>query len=306
VGRVAAVVDARNNHFHGTLDGFFGMFESVSDGGVAVALLDTAAAWLKRQGMRRVLGPVNLAFHHDAGILVEGFDAPPSMMMTYNPPYYGPLVEAAGFVKLKDLWSYELETSRGLPDKVLRLAARAQASGEVRVRPVDVASPQRDVRRIREILETMLKPGLGFAPPTPEEFAVAVDRVRPVILLQPELSLVAEVKGEVVAFLIAIPDTNLALKAAGGSLFPLGLVKMLWAGRSIHRLRVLLFGIQDGYRRRGIDALLAKATHEAAVRFGYRSGELGWVMEDDTLVTRTIEACGARRIKTYRLFERPV
>ncbi len=306
VGRVAAVVDGRSNRFHDTLDGFFGLFECQNDPGVAAALFEAAAEWVRRHGMKRLVGPVNLAFHHDAGLLVEGFDRPPSMMMAYNPRSYPRLVEANGFSKLKDLWSYELLTAQGFPEKLVRLADRARASGAVRVRRLDTRNPDADVRRIKAIYETMLKPGFGFAPMSDAELDAAVHRVRPVILLRPELSLIAEVGGEPVAFGITLPDTNLALKAAGGYLFPFGFARLLWAARRIDRLRVLLFGIKDGFRRRGIDALLAHETWKEAERLGYTSGELGWVMEDEKLINRTIQATGARRIKVYRIYQRPV
>ena len=304
VGRIAALVDNRYNKFHDTRDGFFGLFESENDPGVAAALFERASAWVRHAGMQRIVGPVNFAFHHDCGLLIDGFDRPPSMMMPYNPKYYSRLVEASGFVKMKDLWSWELLSLQGLPEKIVRLAERVKASGRIRVRRLDTSNPEADIRRIKAIYETMLKPGFGFAPMSDAEFNGLVHRVRPVILLRPELSFIAEADGEAVAFGITLPDTNLAVKAAGGYLFPFGLAKMLWAARKIDRLRVLLFGIKDGFRRRGIDALLALETFNAAQKLGYASGEMGWVLEDDTLINRTIQATGARRIKTYRIYER--
>jgi hypothetical protein len=304
VGRVAACVDARYNRFHDTLDGFVGMFEAQNEPGLAAALFEAACEWLRRQGMRRAVGPVNLAFHHDCGLLIDGFERSPSMMMPYNPRFYAALFEANGFTGMKDLVSYELLAAQGMPEKVVRLAERCRASGVVRVRRLDTVRPEEDVRRIKAIYETMLKPGFGFAPLTDAEFDQLVHRLRPIILLRPELSLIAEADGEAVAFSITLPDTNVAQKAAGGYLFPFGLAKMLWAARGIDRLRGLLFGIKDGWRRRGIDALLAQETFTQGVKLGYTSGELGWVVEDDRLMNRTIQATGARRIKTYRVYER--
>jgi GNAT superfamily N-acetyltransferase len=304
VGRIAAAVDARYNRFHGTSDGVIGLFESQNDPGLAAALFEAALAWVKSRGMQRVIGPVNLAFHHDCGVLVDGFERPPSMMMPYNPKYYARLFEANGFVKSRDLFSYELLSGHGLAEKVVRLAERVKQSGQVRVRRLDTANPEHDIRRIKTIYESMLKPGFGFAPMSDAEFSGLVQRLRPIILLRPELSLIAEVAGEAVAFAITLPDTNVAQKAAGGYLFPFGLAKMLWAARDIDRLRALLFGIRDGWRRRGIDALLAYETFLQARALGYVSGELGWVLEDDKLINRTIQATGAQRIKTYRVFER--
>jgi hypothetical protein len=306
VGRIAAVVDARYNRFHGTSDGMVGLFESQNDPGLAAALFEAAAEWVRARGMHRVIGPVNLAFHHDCGVLIDGFEKEPCMMMPWNPRYYARLFEANGFVKSRDLFSYELLASQGLPDKVVRLAERVKQTGRVRVRPLNTANPENDIRRIKAIYEGMLKPGFGFAPMSDAEFTMLVQRLRPVILMRPEMSLIAEADGEAVAFSITLPDTNPAQKAAGGYLFPLGLAKMLWAARDIDRLRGLLFGIKDGYRRRGIDALLMYETFAQATRLGYRAGELGWVLEDDKLIVRAIQATGAQRSKTFRIYERAV
>jgi hypothetical protein len=306
VGRIAAAVDSLYNRFHRTSDGVVGLFESQNDPGIAAALFENALAWLKVHGATRVIGPVNLAFHHDCGVLIEGFDHPVSMMMAYNPRYYPWLFEANGFTRIKDLFTYELLTSQGLPDKVVRLAERVKQQGRIRVRRLDTANPEHDIRRIKAIYETMLTPGFGLSPMSEAELMAVVQRLRPVVLLRPEMSLIAEADGEAVAFSITLPDTNLAVKAAGGYLFPLGLAKMLWAARSIDRLRVLLFGIKDGWRRRGIDALLAMETFRQADALGYSAGELGWVVEDDKLMNRTIQATGAQRLRTYRLYERPL
>lgn len=303
VGRLAAVIDERYNRFHGTADGFVGLFESQNDPGLAAALFEAAVAWLRRQGMRRVIGPVNLGFHHDVGLLVDGFEQPPAMMMPYNPRFYPQLFEANGFVKLKDLWAYEVSREVQIPDNVRRLADRVRASGTVTLRPLDTARPQEDIRRIKAIFGTMLHPGFGFAPVSDAEFMYTVDRLRPLLLLRPELSLVAEVEGDMVGFTISVPDTHQAQNKAGGYLFPFGLAKMLWEARHITRVRGLLFGIKEGYRRRGIDALLATESFDRARALGYDTAELGWVMEDDKLVNRMLQATGARRSKTYRVYE---
>lgn len=306
VGRIAAIVDDRYNEFHGTHDGFVGFFESQNDPGLAAALFEAACGWLKRQGASRCIGPVNLGFHHEVGVQVLGHERQPTMLLPYNPPFYGVLFEANGFKKLKDLYSYEVLAIQGIPEKVRRLATRVKQSGRVVTRPINFAHPEKDLSRMEAIFHTMLRPGFGFAPITHVEFMGIVDRLRPLVVLRPELSLMAEVDGEVVGFCITVPDIHLAQKEARGYLFPFGLAKMLWKARSITRLRGLLFGIKDGWRRRGIDALLASETFEQALNLGYQSAELGWAMEDDTLVNRMLQATGAKHVKTFRVYERPL
>ena len=306
VGRVAAILDHRYNRFHGTHDGFVGLFESQNDPGLAAALFEAALSWLRREGARRCIGPVNPAFHHDVGLQVHGHERFPAMMMPYNPPFYEVLFEANGFTKLKDLYSYEVIALDGIPERVRRLAERVKQSGTVRIRRLDLANPESDLAKIQAIFHTMLKPGFGFAPMSHAEFMSIVNRLRPLVLLRPEFSLIAEVNGEAVGFSITVPDTHLAQKEAGGYLFPFGLAKMLWKARSIVRLRGLLFGIKDGWRRRGIDALLASETFTQAIALGYQAGELGWAMEDDTLVNRMLQAAGGKHVKTFRVYERPL
>jgi GNAT superfamily N-acetyltransferase len=307
VGRIAACVDLRFNRFHGTRDGFVGLFESQNDPGLASALFQPACEWLRQAGMTRVVGPVNLAFHHDVGVLIDGFDQAHAMMNAYNPRFYASLFDANGFTPLKDLLSFEVLAAAGLPEKVVRLANRVRASGQVQVRQVDVSQPEAELRRVKAISESMLKPGaFGLSPMSDAELEHIVKKLKPLILFRPELCLVAEVNGEPVAFCLTVPDTNSAVKEANGTLFPFGLAKMLWAARRIQRLKVLLFGIKSGFRRRGIDALLAHETYLGAVRLGYTVAEVGWMPEDDKLLTRMVQAAGGRRIKTYRVYSRPL
>lgn len=307
VGRIAAVNDARHNQFHDVSLGFFGLFECQNDPGVASALFQAASGWLKAEGLSMMVGPLNISFHHDVGLLVEGFDKPPGMNLPYNPRYYARLFETNGFQKHKDLFSYEL-SSEALPEKVSKFAQRVRERGGVTVRRVNLAETDIEVRRIKAIYDSMLKPGWGFFPLTDAEFDQAVNRLRPLIMMRPEMCFIAEAGTEPVAFCITVPDMNQALKAAGGHLsrfgLPVGLVKMLWAARKIDRVRVLMFGIKPGFRRRGIDALMVDETFKEARRLGYNAGELGWVREDESLLNRTIAATGAKRIKVYRLYER--
>jgi GNAT superfamily N-acetyltransferase len=307
VGRIAACVDSRYNRFHGTRDGFIGLFESQNDPGLASALFQPACEWLRQQGMTRAFGPVNLAFHHDVGVLIDGFEQPHSMMNAYNHRFYAGLFEANGFEVMKDLVNYEVNSAAGMPDKVVRLANRVRASGQVKIRQVDTSDADGELRRVKAITESMLKPGtFGLSPMSEAELEHIVRKLKPLILFRPELCLVAEVNDEPVAFCLTVPDPNSAVKEAKGLLFPFGLARMLWATRKLHRLKVLLFGIKSGFRRRGIDALLAHETFLGAVRLGYTTAEVGWMPEDDKLLTRMVEAAGGHRIKTFRVFSRPL
>ncbi|MBX5481496.1 MAG: GNAT family N-acetyltransferase [Myxococcaceae bacterium] len=309
VGRIAAIDDPHYNQFHNTEVGFFGMFESVNEPGVAAALFDAAAEWVRSRGMKSMLGPVNLSTNHDCGLLVEGFGSPPAMMMPYNPRYYPALFEATGFRKAKDLWTYELSTSVAPPEEVLRAAERLREEG-VRVRPLNLRDLRSERRILKQIYNAMLGRQWGFVPMSDAEFDFIAERLRPLAVLRSELCFIAEVDGEPVAFSLTFPDANVGLKAANGYLtrfgLPIGLARLAWATRANDRLRVLMLGIKPGFQKRGIDAVLYTETLRAARALGYVGGELGWTCEDNHLMNRALESMGARRYRTYRIYERKV
>ncbi|RKH51658.1 N-acetyltransferase [Corallococcus aberystwythensis] len=308
VGRVAAIKNPRHMEFHGTKEGFFGLFECVNDAGVARGLLDAASAWLKARGVDTVLGPANFSSNQDWGLLVEGYEVPPALMMPYNPAYYAGLLETCGFTKAKDLFAFELSASTPPPEKVARIAEKIRQREGVTVRAVNLKDFPAEVARIKEIYNAAWEKNWGFIPFTDREFAHMAKEMKAIV--RPELVLIAEVKGEPVAFSMTLPDANEAFKAANGRLttfgLPIGLVKLVLASRRLKRLRLLTLGIKEGYRRRGLDAILYLDTLRTAKELGYSGGEISWTLEDNHLVNRAIESMGGRRSKTYRVFQRPV
>jgi len=305
VGRIAAVNDPRYNDFHKTQLGFFGMFECINDAGVARALFDAAAGWVRVQGFRAMMGPVNFSTNYECGVLTEGFDAPPVVLMAYNPRYYPELYEACGLTKAKDLWAWELSSSVPPPEKVARIAEKLRQREGITVRHVNLKDFDNEVRRIKDIYNSAWEKNWGFVPMTEAEFDQLAREMKPLVVAQ--LLLIAEVKGEPVAFSMTLPDANSALKAAGGRLttfgLPIGLVKLVLASRKIKRLRLVTLGIKEGFRRRGIDAILYLDTLRTARQLGYSGGEISWTLEDNHLVNRAIESMGGRKYKTYRLYE---
>ena len=307
VGRIAGVVDPRYNEFHNTNLGFFGMFESIDDQAVARGLFDAASTWLRAQGFPEMLGPVNFSTNYECSVLVEGFEASPAVMMAYNPRYYPALYEDCGFTKAKDLWAFDLSSSAPPPEKVVRVAEKIRQRNGVVVRAVRMSDFPAEVQRVKDIYNAAWEKNWGFVPMTEAEFDHLAKEMKPMVV--PELLLIAEVKGEPVAFSMTIPDANFALKAAGGRLtrygLPIGLVKLVLASRRIRRLRLITLGVKEGFRRQGLDAILYLDTITAARRLGYSGGEISWTLEDNTLVNRAIESMGGVRSKTYRLYQRP-
>jgi ribosomal protein S18 acetylase RimI-like enzyme len=307
VGRIAAVRDPHYNEFHGTNEGFFGLFECINDAGVARALFDAASQWLRSKGFNKVLGPMNFSTNQECGLLVDGF-TPPAIMTTYNPPYYAALIEANGFTKAKDLFSFELSSSAQPPEKVVRIAEKIRQREGITVRSVDLKNFEAEVSLIKGIYNAAWEKNWGFVPMTDHEFDHLAREMKQIV--RSELLLIAEVKGEPVAFSMTIPEANEALKVANGRLttfgLPIGLVKLLLASRKIRRLRLITLGIKEGYRRRGLDAILYLETLRTANQLGYEGGEISWTLEDNHLVNRAIESMGAKRSKTHRIYERPL
>ena len=306
VGRVSAIVNRLHNEFHDERTGFFGLFESVDDAGVARALLDTAEAWLRARGMTVARGPMNLSTNDELfspGVLIDGFERPPVLMMGHNPPYYARLIEAAGYGKSKDLYSYWLEagvTPANLSAGLERLAKRYG----VTIRPIELSRFAEEVRLLEEIYNSAWERNWGFVPMTPAEFAHMARQLKPIV--DPGLALVAEVKGEPVGFGVGLPDYNQALKHLNGRLFPFGIFKLLWHRRRIDAVRVLTLGLKPPFRRMGIDALICLRMIENAQPKGRARGEMSWILEDNTMMRRAAENMGGFICKTYRVYEKPL
>jgi GNAT superfamily N-acetyltransferase len=306
VGRIAAVDDPHYNAFHGTKLGFFGMFECVNDAGVARALFDAAGAWCHARGFAEMMGPANFSSNYDWSVLVDGFESPPVVMMAYNPRYYPSLYEACGFTKAHDLWAWEIDTARPPPEKVRRIAEKVRQREGLVIRAARLKDFEAEARRIKQVYNSAWEKNWGFVPMTDREFDQVAHDMKQMVV--PDLILIAEIQGEPVAFSMTIPDANVALKAAGGRLtrygIPIGLAKLMLAQKKIERLRLITLGVVEKYRKRGIDAVLYLDTLMTARRLGYRTGEISWTLESNDMVNRSIELMGARKYKTYRVYER--
>jgi len=306
VGRIAACEDRNYNAFHGAKAGFFGFYEAVDDDEVARALFEAARSWIRSRGLTQMLGPCNFTSNHELGLLVEGFDSPPVVMMTYNPRYYiRHFEEVLGLKKAKDLWAWWLSAHVDPPERVVRIAEKVRAKEGIVVRPVNLKDFSAEARRIKEIYNSAWEKNWGFVPFTDEEFDHAAKDMKQ--LAVPDLVLVAEVQGEPVAFSLTLPDMNQALIHVGGKLttfgIPIGLAKLLWHARKIDQLRLIMLGLKEQYRKRGIDAILYLDTLRAARKLGYKGGEISWTLEDNVLVNRAIEMMGGQHYKTYRIYE---
>jgi GNAT superfamily N-acetyltransferase len=302
VGRIAAILDRNYNKFQDELAGFFGFFESEDSPEVAAALLGAARKWVFDRGAVLLRGPVNPSTNYECGMLVDGFDSSPMIMMTYNPRYYPALMEGAGLRKVKDLRAYVNSVESVQLEKIGRVADRKLARNGVTVRPINMKDFDGEVERLWGVYNSVLQRNWGFVPMTREEFVLMGKEMKQI--LKPELVLVGEAAGKPIGFALALPDVNFALKPAGGSLFPTGLLKILYYQRLVNNLRVLALGVVEEHRNSGVAAAFYATLARTARKMGYSGDcEMSWILEDNVLMTRSLELMGARHYKTYRIYE---
>jgi hypothetical protein len=303
VGRIAAIENRLHNEVHGERVGFFGFFEVMDDDEAARALLSEVETWAAARSLTHLRGPASFSSNEEWGLLVDGFDGSPCVMMTYNPPRYVRQIEACGFVKAKDLVAYFLDNPDP-PERVMRVAEALAARKGVVVRPLDMRRFDAEVGKIRVVYNKAWEKNWGFVPMTEAEITHMAKELRPVV--KPQLVLMAEKDGEPVGFAMALPDLNAALKHANGHLYPFGLLKLLWHARRIHKLRVLTLGLIPEYRATGIDQLFYLRLFQGGRKLGIDQGEFSWILEDNRAMRQALDKLGARVYRTYRIYEKPL
>jgi hypothetical protein len=304
VGRVAGLVDERHNEFHKDKIGFFGFFESIHDDEVTRQLLDAAKEWIKSKGKDTLRGPMSPSQNDIFGILIEGYDHPPKLMMPYNPPYYKELMENYGLKKAKDMLSFYKDSKVGIPPRIKRIADIARRRTKVNVRTLDTKNLNRDVEVIKDLYNKAWELNWGFVPMTSEEMDDAYAMLKQIY--DPELILIAEVKGKPVGLGITVPDINEALIKINGKLFPFGLFKLLWYKKRIKSCRSLIFGFLKEYRNTGIPLVVFEETEKNGLRNGYEWGEIGWNLEDNDAINQFDSQIGGRIYKRQRVYETPI
>jgi GNAT superfamily N-acetyltransferase len=279
----------------------FGFFEA-DDAAVARALLSSVEAWARARGRALVRGPINLSLNDTCGLLVDGFDTDPMLMMPHNPPEYAGFIESAGYGKVKDLYAWIYELGQPFPPVITRLAERRRGRLSVVLRPIKMAEFVRDVDRLREIYASAWERNWGFVAPTADEFRHMAKDMKQIF--DPRFAVVAEADGRLVACAVALPDINQALRGTDGRLFPLGLLKLVRRKRYIDQGRLLLLGIDDAYRAQGLLPLLLLELNRQVEGTPYKRVEFSWVLEDNHDINRPAAELGAKRYKTYRIYQK--
>lgn len=288
--------------------GFWGLFEA-EDAASAAALIVAAENWLRAKGTVKAIGPVSISVWDEIGLLVEGHDHPPTVMMAFNSAAYQPWIEAAGYAGVQDLFNYALPIEEGFPELVNRLVAMGEKSDRIRIRHVDKSRFDEEAALIIGILNDAWSDNWGFVPFTDAEIAYAGKKLKPIVY--EDLIRVAEVDGEPVAFMMTLPDLNEKIKGFGGSLFPFNWAKLLWWLRApkVRTMRVPLMGVLKKLQATRMASQLAMMMIEfirrdAIVRYGAKQGEFGWVLASNGPMRSVGEAVGGTVNKVYRIYEK--
>jgi GNAT superfamily N-acetyltransferase len=313
VGTIGAFTNDRYNEFQRVNTGFFGFFEVLDDPEAARALLVTAEAWARQAGHKTILGPAQFSTNDEVGLLVDGFDDPPRILMTYNPRRYADYLEAAGYKKAMDLWAYETSMSRfkdggGLPPKLLRVAEKVRQRGKLHVRRLDMKDFDQEVERVKKVYNRSWERNWGFVPMTDPEFEHMGKQLKTII--DPELVVIVEADGEIVGFGLTLPDLSEPLRLAyprPGFPEALTMLRLLWhwkVRRRVQWIRVFALGVLPEYRGQGVDALMYLETAKSALRRGYQRAEMSWILENNMMMNRGIRFMGGEVYKTYRMYEK--
>jgi len=309
VGRITAQVDRAYLQCYAEDTGHFVCLAAEDDPASFAALFKAAEDWLRAKGMKRVTGPFSLSVNEEVGLLVWGFDSRSVLLVPYDPPYAGPRVEACGYAKIKDVFSYDYDVQNAPETIGAKLMARAGMAGRVKVRSADMKMFDAEVRTVVGIFNDAWSDNWGFVPFTQAEIDHASKAFGPVIV--PDLCVFVEVDEEAVAFIVALTNLNEAIEDFRGSLNPLNLLKLVWRMKiaGVSSTRVPLMGVKKKYRNHplmgaGLAMMAIDQLRQNGKRLGRKSAELGWILEDNKATNNIIRSVGGVHYKTHRIYEK--
>ncbi len=319
VGTIAALINHRHNEFHNENIGFFGFFECINNYAVAEALFKTACEWCRARGVTAIRGPANFSTNEECGLLLDAYDDAPRVLMTYNPPYYRDLVEKFGFEKAMDLYAYRLDVqafggaAEKMSAKLTRVADKVRRRYGIVIRNPDMKNLAAEIAGLKAVYNSAWEKNWGFVPMTDEEFDHLAHGLAQFV--DPDVVFIAEKDGRCIGFSLSLPDMNQALLAAHPSPSPhplatgLTMARLFWHWKvrpKITWLRIVAMGVVEEWRAHGIAAQFYYETARVGISKGYRYGELSWILENNTMMNRDIQALGGKVYKTYRMYEKPL
>ncbi|RMF32314.1 MAG: N-acetyltransferase [Chloroflexi bacterium] len=307
LGTIVAWINHRANAYRQEQVAGFGYFEVLEDYPAAEALLSTAANWARTRGMTLLRGPLHFSTEDSPGVLIEGFDRPPVLLMGHSPPYYADFLTRFGLRKYRDAYAYRVEVApfggeiSNLPPKILRAAEVARRRYGASVRPLRLEAWEDEVRRALALFNQALGYQREHVPMAEAEFRHFAEELRPIV--DPALTLFVEVDGEPVGLSITLPDFNQVLRRMNGRLFPLGWLRFWWYRRRITVVSVKILGVLERYRGRGLDALLYVETARQILARGYDWVDFSLIAEENVMANRLAQMVGGQVYKVYRTYQ---
>lgn len=304
IGRIGAIVNANHNKEHNDKIGFFGFFECVNEQEVANALFDEAKKYLQSKGMDSMRGPANPSVNDEYGMLLEGFDSSPVVLMTYNPQYYTTLCDNYGFKKEKDLYAWLLSQDTVYTDKIIRANEIIKKRGGITFRTINMKEFKNEVNLIKEVYNSAWQYNWGAVPMTDAEFDALAADLKPVV--EPELVIIAEAKGKPIGFALSLPDINVRLKGNKNGGLIGGLLRLLVFKKKVDLCRIIVLGVVPEHQKTGAAGVLFFETAVRAKKLGYKFGEASWVLEDNVMMNRAAEAMQGKIYKKYRIYQKNI
>lgn len=305
VGRIAAIKNDAHNNTHNENIGFFGFFECINDQKVADKLLGEAEKWLKSKGLNAMRGPANPSSNDEFALLIEGFDDPPRLMMTYNPKYYMDLLDNYGLKKIKDLLAYRIDNKKLLQsEKLVRVAEYAKKRAGLKIHSVDMKNFKAELEKVKYVYNKAWAPNWGFIPMTEEEIDALAKNLKP--LIEPNLVLFGEIDGQIVGFVLGMLDYNEIFINMNGRLLPFGFLKLFTQKKKISWARIITLGLIPEFQKKGLDAVFYYECAKRAEEIGIMKGEASWILEDNDMMTRGAKAMNGEVYKKYRVYEKTI
>ena len=302
VGRIAAIVDDNYNRFHEERMGIWGFFECLDDPEASAALFAAAESWCRAEGMNFIRGPLNPSTNYEIGMLLEGFDMPPVVMMTYNPRYYLDLVEGSGHAKEKDLLAFLIDWNSQASARVSKLAARIKRNNNITIRTADPKRVDRELVVFKKLYDSALVRNFGFVPMTDAELE---DMGKLMVKIgDPDLIFFVYYNDEPVGLCIILPDVNQLLVRLNGKLGLWGILKALWYRKEITGIRGVMFGFLPEYQKIGLPLVAFDYVKELLKRKQYKTFELGWNLEDNDPINQFDREIGGKEYKKYRIYRK--
>jgi hypothetical protein len=302
VGRIAAIKNDLHLKYHNDSSGQFGFFECINDQQVANALFDSAKNWMKDKGLKFMKGPANPSSNDIYGMLVEGFDDSPRLLMPYNPEYYIKLCENYGMKKAKDLFAWKIVNEKLMAsEKLARGQELVRKRYNLKISQLDMKNFQKDLEKFKYVYNKAWAPNWGFVPMTEKQIDAMAKDMKP--LAEPSLVLFGEIDGKLIGAALVMLDYNFIFKQMNGILLPFNFLKLFTQKKKIKWARILTLGIIPEFQKKGLDTLFYWEIVNRAAKIGIRLGEASWVLEDNDMMNRGLELMNAEKYKRYRIWE---